>query len=355
MSLILVCSVLFLFLLVAAQFGGRLKAKSTLLWWLIFGFLLFATVAPGSLEPIANFFGITLVSNMVLATMSVFLALQAIQESATSTVVQRKIRDSNSYWAAKRYLDQNSSQVSSSLQCLVVHPCYNEAANLKMLIESNRRCLDSTTTAFIIINDGSTDGSEAVLQNLAPTEHVSHPTNFGVSAVLLTGFQIAKAMNIPYVVQCDADGQHPAEEIPKLVEAALTTKADLLVGSRFLDPGTNSALETTTRSRIAGIWVIRLALKLFSSKAHITDPTSGFRVYSRHAYLKLLNNIPDEYPEPESIALAMGLGLKVKEAPTRMLPRQGGQSSLSGFKSAQFMLKVLSALLGLKLRTLWHR
>ena len=62
--------------------------------------------------------------------------------------------------------------------------------------------------------------------------------------------------------------------------------------------------------------------------------------------------MPDEYPEPESITILVGKGAKIGEMPVEMLPKSTGTSSIQGLQSFGFMIKVLTALIGLKLRTL---
>ena len=94
------------------------------------------------------------------------------------------------------------------------------------------------------------------------------------------------------------------------------------------------------------------ALRFLFGVGPIQDPTSGFRVYSRRAIDQLIHCMPDEYPEPELLALAATRGLRVSESPVIMQARQGGKSSIGGLSSIQYMLKVLTALTGLRLRAL---
>ncbi len=177
----------------------------------------------------------------------------------------------------------------------------------------------------------------------------------------MTVFKIANAANFDFVVRCDTDGQHPVELIPALVEKAITEKMELLIGSQFTkmrDPKITQEvplkrLESTTLSRRIGGWLIRVPLLFFSGGREITDPTSGLRVYSRSAFLTLLSQMPDEYPEAESIAILLARRLSVVETLVRMSPRKVGLSSISGIKSVQFVLKVMSALFGLQIRTLF--
>jgi hypothetical protein len=65
--------------------------------------------------------------------------------------------------------------------------------------------------------------------------------------------------------------------------------------------------------------------------------------------------MPDDYPEPESIALLANSDAVIVEYPVQMLPRQAGESSIAPLGAVQYMIKVISAMLGLRLRTLIQR
>jgi hypothetical protein len=65
--------------------------------------------------------------------------------------------------------------------------------------------------------------------------------------------------------------------------------------------------------------------------------------------------MPDEYPEPETIALLTTERLSLAEYPVEMTPRVAGKSSLAGLKSIRYMIKVTAAILGLRLRLFYRR
>jgi hypothetical protein len=165
---------------------------------------------------------------------------------------------------------------------------------------------------------------------------------------------------VDFVVQCDADGQHPIEAIPSLVAKAHELGTDLLIGSRFshepLLPsstgGRRSSMQSTTATRRLGGLVIHTVLRAFGRQGKVIDPTSGFRVYSARSVKTLMKDMPDEYPEPETIALLAVENAIIREVRVAMMPRTTGASSISGLRSLQYMVKVVTALLALRLRTL---
>jgi hypothetical protein len=351
---------LVLILLVLSQFGSKLNAKSSLAWWFIFGFLALSAMSPGLLLPLAKFLGIQLVSNMVMAGLLVLLMFLSIQEGAVTTALQRKLRDSVTTLAAREFSAAHPSpsrDASGGLRVLVVSPAFNEEESLPDFLRSIRGFSpnDGHEYSFVIVNDGSKDRTEEILSAEFSKNHVSHSTNVGVAGVMLTGFKIARRAGFDLVVQCDSDGQHPVTSIPELVDAAVRSGADLVVGSRFLESGRLQRNESTTWLRRLGSTLISGTLRIFFNGTNVTDPTSGFRVYSKSASQDLLRNMPDEYPEPESLALLLMAGRSVQEIEIRMLPRSAGESSLSGLKGVTFMLKVLTALIGLKIRGLFTR
>lgn len=338
--------------LVFSQFGGRISASGALQWWVVAFFLSLAAIDPQIYRSVADVLGIKFISNFVLAGMIMFLFYQSFEYAANSSLMRRRIRAMVAYDASRRYV---SNHQNSSLSCLVVLPCFNEMQALPDMI----RRLDilhaeNPAINYVIVDDGSTDRSLAALEQLAPKHVAHHQFNLGVSGALLTGFYIGKQLKVPYVIQCDADGQHPVEMIPELLAASRNGSVDCLIGSRFCDDGHSHARGiSTTRSRRLGGLLISWTLRLLGLvDVRITDPTSGFRVYSFDAIDTLLRDMPDEYPEPESIAILAGNGHRIKEHPVTMQPRMQGVSSLAGLKGFFFMVKVMSAILGLKLRTL---
>lgn len=345
-------------MLIFSEFGGKLRASSALGWWLIAAFLLTAVIRPSILIPVTNALGITLVSNFVMATTIVFLFLQVFSLSALHTAEARKIRATISKLAAETFLEKNQLLKNSSPskpRALVILPCYNEEGAIPTLVPQleSLRINSNFSIEFCFVDDGSTDKTREKLAQLAPKNFVTHLVNNNVSGVLLTGFQIALLADIDYVVQCDGDGQHPISEIPRLLSEANKTLADLVVASRFVaKQRIGNQLESTTRLRRSGSLLLVAILRILWPKLQCTDPTSGFRVYSQKMVQMLSAQMPDEFPEPETLALAIIQNLKIVETHVTMSKRMTGLSSIRGIKSFIYMSKAISALVGLKLRNL---
>lgn len=344
--ILILVSVIWLF----AQFGQRMSASNAFSWWLASLFLVIATISPTVYRPIADFLGIETISNFVLAALSFFIFCNMIELTASHTKVERKFRKFVSANAVDDY--SHSHNHARSIEALVVMPCYNEEAVISEITQRIQRvCSAHPHIDFCVINDGSTDSTETILRAVAGNQFATHKVNIGVAGALLTGFGIAKARGAQFVVQCDSDGQHPIEQIPSMLSQAKEAGADLLIGSRFVPGLVTENFKSTTSLRFIGSRMIGAMLRFFCRG--VGDPTSGFRVYSQEAVNILMKNMPDEYPEPESIALLAVAKAKLVETGVSMDARKGGISSIGGVKSSQYMLKVFSALLGLRMRSLF--
>jgi hypothetical protein len=363
MSIVMIALAFLFFVFLASQFGARLQASGALLWWLFALVTMLAVINPEFLHPVAKWLQVELVSNLVFAGMILFLVLMLLEQTAQSTLLKRKFRQLVAKDAACAWKPASAQELgcrsgdSSRSRVLVVLPTFNEAENIERMA-SNLKNLVNTNHDFdfnfCFINDGSLDQTEAQLLRFCPNNFVSHKSNLGVSGALLTGCYLAAAQGYEYLIQCDADGQHPVHLIPSLCTFAKARGSDLVVASRFAATKDNEhdALESTTLLRRLGSIVLIMTLKLFGSKASFSDPTSGFRIYGPRAIQILQRHMPDEYPEPETLALLHLAQLRIDELPVRMNARETGQSSIQGLKTLQYMIKCISALLGLRLRAL---
>ncbi len=352
-SIIIVGGLIFVFVVVS-QFGGFLAARKSGPWWLVVLFLLFSLFYPSGLLPLARFVGIQLPSNLFSSVMILFLFFQLLQEAASSTRLGRQVKTLVSELAVKEFF--RNASLKNKIETLVVLPVFNEQEALPKVIEDLKMAIgNNEKICCLFVNDGSRDQSGFFLDQADFGLVSHHSTNIGVSGVLHTAFKIGARLNAKHIIQFDGDGQHPAKAIPDLILAAEQSGADLLIGSRFIESNKEGPEESTSRARVFAISLISFFLRLFTGTKKITDPTSGLRLYSLKAFSFLTDKLPDEYPEPESIALLTLKKFKVKEIKVQMKSRQGGVSSLAGLKSVQFMIKVLSALLGLKLRSLFFK
>ncbi len=220
---------------------------------------------------------------------------------------------------------------------LAVVPAYNESATIVDVIEALRR--DAPEFDTLVVDDGSTDSTE-VLAQAAGAKVLKLPFNVGIGGAVQTGFVYAREHGYDFLAQVDADGQHDAEQLERLIAAMQEQDADVVCGSRFL---TDDHRYPAPISRRTGIHIFAFLLSRIVG-TRVSDPTSGFRLYNRRAIELFALDYPHDYPEVEAVLILHHNRLRMSETPVRMYTRGGGVSSISTGKSAYYMLKVLLAL-----------
>lgn len=214
---------------------------------------------------------------------------------------------------------------------ILIVPAYNEEENIAGVVTSLR----DSGYAFVVINDGSTDSTGAILDEMG-APHVDLVENLGIGGAVQTGYKYALAHGYRIGVQFDGDGQHDVGYVESLVRPLLDDEADIAVGSRFV--GDESEFKSSFARR-TGITMLSLTLKAVSGKT-IKDITSGFRAANERAMRLFAHSYPSDYPEPESLAYAFSRGLTAAEVPVAMHERSGGASSIAGLGTIYYMVKV---------------
>lgn len=224
----------------------------------------------------------------------------------------------------------------SSTDPLVLIPAFNEEASVCAVIEGVRRL----GYPVCVIDDGSIDATASVARAAGATV-IRLPVNVGVGGALRCGFRYAVERGFELVVQVDADGQHDPTDIPRLLERMRATDADMVVGSRFLDPAADYATEVPRR-------LIMRILARHASRAvrcAVTDATSGFRAIRSPLLNKFAADYPVEYLGDtfEALLAAGRSGARVVEQPIQMSPRLYGTSSAGTLASVWYVLRVMVA------------
>jgi glycosyltransferase involved in cell wall biosynthesis len=218
----------------------------------------------------------------------------------------------------------------------VIIPAYNEEETIGRVVKGVKGLGDGYEV--IVVNDRSRDNTTRNAEAEGATV-IDLPVNLGIGGAVQTGLKYALASGFDACVQVDGDGQHPPEEIPKLIAPLFDNGLDMVVGSRFLG-GTYKV----PFMRALGIRVIALFLKI-SMGVSFRDTTSGFRAFGRPAMEFFAGCYPQDYPEPEALLLAHIKGFKVTEVAVEMSYREHGISSITPIRSVYYMVKVLLAML----------
>jgi len=203
------------------------------------------------------------------------------------------------------------------LKISIIVPVYNEVESLSILADEIQSAMDSVTDEFeiIIVDDGSTDGSPTVIEELcekhAYCKAIILTRNYGKSAAYMAGFDLAQGETI---ITLDADLQDNPAEIPRVLQK-LKKGFDLVIG--WKKGRINNEWYKTVPSKVYN----RIKAVLFGIP--LTDSNSGFRAMNQ-AVAKSLDLYGDRYrfiPELSHLN-----GFKVGEIPVRHRKRKFGES-----------------------------
>lgn len=199
----------------------------------------------------------------------------------------------------------------SSPRCLAALPLFNEARHLNAVLDEVLRYCDEV----LVVDDGSSDGSAALLDKRQDVRVVKHAQNKGYGAALLTSFAYAREQGFEKLVTIDCDGQHEPKRVPLFFDAC-TDDVDLVSGSRYLHrfPGDSQPPEQRWRinQQITADINRRLGLNL-------TDAFCGFKCY-RVSALRCLKITEPGYAMPlEFWVQAAHAGLKIIELPVPLI------------------------------------
>lgn len=189
---------------------------------------------------------------------------------------------------------------------VIVIPAFNEATTVGAVVANVRRVLPSV--AVVVIDDGSTDGTGAAAL-AAGARVITHPYNKGNGAAAKTAL---REIHAEHIVIIDADGQHPPEMIPKMLEALQTH--DLVIGAR------TTASASSAQRRFAN-WVFCKLAGVMSGR-EIPDLTSGFRAMNRLKALEFIHLYPNGFSFPTTTTLSfLSTGYSVKFMPIESASR----------------------------------
>jgi dolichol-phosphate mannosyltransferase len=222
---------------------------------------------------------------------------------------------------------------------LVVIPTYNEADNLKVIVDRVRTATPQVD--ILVADDNSPDGTGRVADRMAAADervHVLHrPGKQGLGAAYIAGFGFAREHGYDAVVEMDADGSHAPEELPRLLDAL--RDADAVLGSRYVPGGTvvNWPKGRWVISRSGNLYV-RLALGM-----PFQDATGGYRAYR----VPILDKIDIASVASQGYCFQVDLawrayrqGFRVVEVPITFADRERGASKMGQAIVAEALWRV---------------
>lgn len=230
------------------------------------------------------------------------------------------------------------------MRLAVVIAAYNERGNIEILdgrlvraLEGLREC-QATIVYVVEGDDGTKEVLERVSRHSCPVRLLYQPTRTGLAHAFRRGFA-AVPDETDFVVTMDADLNHQPEEIPRLLERAISSGADILVGSRFVG---GARLEGMPLWKRVASRMVNNLMGAFGG-LRVRDKTSGFRIYRLDALRSLRFVNPGFAFLPEILLDATASGLKIVEEPIHFVYRVRGTSKMNLWKTGASYLALAAS------------
>jgi glycosyltransferase involved in cell wall biosynthesis len=224
---------------------------------------------------------------------------------------------------------------------VVFIPAWNEEKSLPAVLDELHATLPDADV--LVIDDGSTDATVDVAR-AGGAVVVSFGENRGLRAGIAAGYREASERGYAYCGRVDADGQHPADELARLLELVRADLCDVAVGSRFAEgEGYEEERYTPSASRRFGIGLLQKAMHVRLGR-RFHDPTSGMAAVNAKAMPVMARPYVSGAPEVEALLRLKAEGLRVEEVAVHMRERSSGESKLQGKKAVKLVLTVVGVL-----------
>ena len=205
---------------------------------------------------------------------------------------------------------------------MIVIPAFNEANNLRELLERMPSKIKGIKVGVIVVDDGSSDDTSEVVEEMGHL-CIRNIISRGQGAASRLGYDVLVANDVRIGVTMDADNQHQPKDIETLILPILEDKSDLVIGSRIIGKR-NRVRNRRRKIRDTGIvlfsWIISSLLGV-----RLTDCSSGFKAFNRK-WMHSLKLKEDQFQSAEVIIDTVKKGLRVREVPVTIVNRKYGKS-----------------------------
>ena len=218
-------------------------------------------------------------------------------------------------------------------QALTALPVFNEAAHVTAVLDQVRRY----SAEILVVDDGSTDDTSALLGARSDIHVVTHAHNVGYGAALISAFNFALRGGYDVLVTIDCDGQHEPRCIPDFIRTCREEGADIVSGSRYRKHFPGDTRPPAERRRINEVITRELNQQL---GLQVTDSFCGFKAY-RVSALSKLDLSETGYAMPlELWVQAAALGFKIIELPVPLVYLEEARSFGGSLDNSEIRLAV---------------
>ncbi len=264
---------------------------------------------------------------------------------ALFTIIMQ-VECSEAIWAILMYSYKKTDFVSvdAGLEAAIIVPIFNEVENIGPLTERLKSVLCKIDFEIIFVDDGSTDGSQALVEKLAREDRrirlICRMGRRGLASAVTEGFLASVA---PVVAVIDGDLQHDETILPALLEEIFLGRADLAVGTRYAK-GASFGAWAESRKKISQ-FATRTAATIMKTK--LSDPMSGFFAIRRELFFRIAPDLSQTgYKLLLDIVASHKSAINTAEVPYTFRTRMAGQSKLDGAVILEYGELLLEKLLG---------
>jgi glycosyltransferase involved in cell wall biosynthesis len=218
-----------------------------------------------------------------------------------------------------------SETSADPIKVSIVVPAFNEASRIGESVRKIEEFLKRVpwSAEIVIVDDGSTDKTAAIVSEarIPGLRLLRSETNHGKGHAVRAGVLDARG---DYVIFSDADLSAPIEELQKLLTAAETQSADVVIGSRAVDRSFIEKHQSRGRE-VGGIIFNRIVRIVLGLKIH--DTQCGFKMFRRQKIRPIFEKMTIEGFgfDPELLFLSSKAGLKILEIPVRWSHAEGSK------------------------------